>query len=137
MLRSTLKAILDEMGYEVHTFSDPGICPLYHGTGHNCLIEYPCSDIIISDINMPFENGLEFIENRLKKGCKVKFSALMSAGWNESELHRAKNVGCKIFRKPFNIEDLYNWLDDCQKKIDDKRVLSDWFALVEKIKYEN
>jgi len=44
ILRSTLKAILDEMGYEVHTFSNPGICPLYHGVGHKCLTDHPCND---------------------------------------------------------------------------------------------
>jgi CheY-like chemotaxis protein len=137
MIRSTLKAILDEMGYEVHTFSNPGMCPIYHGAHHNCLKDHPCSDIIISDINMPFENGLEFIKNRLKKGNKVKFRALMSADWNESNLHHAGNLGCKIISKPFDIEDFLRWIDDCRKKIDDKRVLSDWFALVEKIKYEN
>lgn len=133
MIRFTLKGILSGKGYEVHTFSDPGICPLSHGTDHNCLLDRSCSDVIISDINMPFENGLEFIENRLNKGCKAKFLAQMSADWKENDLYRAENLGCKIFSKPFDIEDLLGWLGDCRKKIDNKRVLSDWFVIVEKI----
>jgi hypothetical protein len=29
-LSITLKEILDERGYEVFTFSNPGVCPLFH-----------------------------------------------------------------------------------------------------------
>jgi hypothetical protein len=61
----------------------------------------------------------------------------MSADWNENDLHHAENLGCKIFSKPFDIEDLLGWLCECRKKIDDKRVLSNWFAIVEKIKTGN
>ena len=86
---------------------------------------------------MPFKNGLEFIKNRLDKGCKVKFRALMSADWNESDLHHAENLGCKTFSKPFDIEDLLSWLANCRNKIDDKRVLSNWIDLAEKIKTGN
>lgn len=137
MIRSTLKAVFAENGYEVHTFSNPAMCPLYHGAGHDCRLDHPCSDIIISDINMPFKNGLEFIENLLNQGCEVKFQALMSADWDENDLHLAWNLGCEIFGKPFDLEAMLNWLGDCRKKIDDKRVLSDWFALAEKIKTGN
>lgn len=133
MIRSSLKVILDDLGYEVHTFSNPSVCPLYYGADHNCLLDYPCCDIIISDLNMPFENGLEFIKNRIDRGCKAKFRALMSADWNEKDFHEAENMGCKIFSKPFNLKDLLNWLDDCRKKVDDKRVLSNWLALGKKI----
>ena len=132
MIRSILKVILDDLGYEVHTFSNPAMCPLYYGAGHNCQLDYPCSDIIISDLNMPFENGLEFIKYLLDKGCKVKFRALMSANWDEFDVHDAKNLGCKIFCKPFNIEELLSWLDNCRQKIDAKRVLSNWVLLGKK-----
>lgn len=126
MLCSTLKAILGELGYEVHPFSNPAMCPLYYGTDHNCLLDHPCSDIIISDINMPFENGVQFIRNLLNKGCKVKFRALMSAGWTKSDLQFAESIGCRVFNKPFNLDEMIKWLSDCRKHIDQKRVLSDW-----------
>ena len=126
VLRSVLKKIIDEYGYEVHAFSNPAMCPLYYPSKHNCLVDNPCSDIIISDVNMPIMNGLEFIENQLKKGCKVKFRALMSADWNDSDLQCAKRMGCRVFRKPFDIKELLKWLDNCRKQIDHKRVLPDW-----------
>jgi CheY-like chemotaxis protein len=132
ILRYTLKRILDELGYEVHTFSNPAMCPLYYSSNHNCLLDDSCSDIIISDVDMPFESGLEFFGNRLNNGCKVKFRALMSADWNESDLQYAEKIGCKVFSKPFDVKELLKWLDNCRKQIDHKRVLSDWSAKKDK-----
>lgn len=127
-IRSTLKNILVGVGYEVYDFSNPGLCPQYFSSNQNCLWDDSCSDIIISDVNMPVETGLEFIKNRLKVGCKIKFRALMSADWTESELQYAQKIGCKVFHKPFDLEELLEWLENCQKQIDQNRVLSDWNA---------
>ncbi|MBT8369118.1 MAG: response regulator [Deltaproteobacteria bacterium] len=126
LLRSTLKNLLKDYNYEVYTFANPGMCPQYLSSNHNCLLDDSCSDIIISDVNMPVENGLEFIKNMLNWGCKITFRALMSADWTESDLQYAKKIGCKVFRKPFDLEELLGWLENCQKHIDQNRVLSDW-----------
>jgi DNA-binding response OmpR family regulator len=128
LLRSTLKDILVSKGYEVYDFSNPGMCPHYLSSNQNCLWDDSCSDIIISDVNMPVENGLEFIKNRLNLGCKVKFRALMSADWAESDLQYAQKIGCKVFQKPFELIELLEWLENCQKQIDQNRVLFDWYA---------
>ena len=127
-LRSTLKDIIVSNGYEVYDFSNPGMCPQYLSSNQNCLWDDSCSDIIISDVNMPVETGLEFIKNRLSMGCKVKFRALMSADWAESDLQYAQKIGCKVFQKPFDLEELLQWLENCKKQIDQNRVLSDWKA---------
>jgi CheY-like chemotaxis protein len=126
ILRTTLKSILDGLDYEVHVFADPSMCPQFYASNHSCRLNDSCSDIIISDVNMPIENGLDFIENRLRKGCKVKFWALMSADWNESDLQYAKKLGCKVFRKPFDLVELLDWLNDCRRQIDHSRMLIDW-----------
>lgn len=123
-LRNTLKHLLNDLNYEVHTFSDPGMCPLYYSSDHHCLSDDSCSDIIISDVNMPIETGLEFIRKRLDHGCKIKFRALMSADWNEKDLQFAKDIGCKVFSKPFDMQELLQWLEHCRKQIDHKRTLS-------------
>lgn len=75
---------------------------------------------------MPVENGIDFIRNRIKNGCKIKFRALMSADWNEFDLQRAEKIGCRVFHKPFDMEELISWLDSCRKKIDRRWILSDW-----------
>ena len=93
LLLTTLKKILVGDGYEVYAFSNPGMCPKYLSSNQNCLLDDSCSDIIISDVNMPVETGLEFIKNRLVLGCKIKFRALMSADWIDSDLQYAEKIG--------------------------------------------
>jgi DNA-binding response OmpR family regulator len=110
---STLKKILDERGYNAFTFSDPGVCPLFHSGDHIGISDSVCSDIIISDLYMPTIDGLKLIKDRIDTGCKVKFRALMS-------------MGCRLFRKPFDLQEMLEWLDDCAKKIDTERKLFNW-----------
>jgi CheY-like chemotaxis protein len=125
ILRATLKHILDELGYEVFTYPDPAMCPVYDSVHHNCPLDHPCADIIISDVNMPTKTGLELIKDRQQKGCKIKYRALMSGDWTDSDLKYAKELGCLIFHKPFNIKKMLKWLDDCIEKINPERKLSE------------
>ena len=125
ILRSALEYILNERGYEVFTFANPRMCQFFDSVHHYCPLDHACADIIISDVNMPASNGLEFMKERLQKGCKVKYRALMSGGWTDSDLKYARELGCHIFHKPFNIEEMLKWLDDCAQKINSDRKLSD------------
>jgi DNA-binding response OmpR family regulator len=74
---------------------------------------------------MPSKTGLELIQERRQKGCKVKYRALMSGDWTDSDLKYAQELGCRIFHKPFDIREMLEWLDDCVKKINSERKLSD------------
>jgi CheY-like chemotaxis protein len=121
-----LKKILEELDCEVHTFSNPGMCSQFYSSKHSCLLDNSCSDIIISDINMPVETGIEFIRSRFNNGCKIKFRALMSADWNETDLQQAEKIGCKVFHKPFDLKELIKWIDNCRKQIDNIRIKSGW-----------
>ncbi|MGD8292279.1 MAG: response regulator [Desulfobacterales bacterium] len=122
-LNVTLNNILVERGFEVFTFSDRGVCPLFHKVDHIAMSDTICSDIIISDLYLPNIDGLELIRDRIDKGCKVKCRALMSTTWSETDWHYAHKLGCKLFRKPFNLKEILEWLDDCAKKIDANRKL--------------
>ena len=124
-LRSTLNKLLEELGYEVFVFSNPGLCPVYDSVNHNCTLNHACADIIISDVNMPSKTGLELIKDRQQKGCKVKYRALMSGDWTDFDLKYAQDLGCHIFHKPFDIRIMLKWLDDCVEKIKPDRKLSD------------
>ena len=109
------------------TFSDPGLFPVYDSVSHNCPLDDACADIIISDVNMPTQTGLELMKNRKQKGCKTKYRAIMSGDWTDSNLKDAQELGCCVFHKPFNLKEIIQWLDDCSKRIEPERVLSDWF----------
>ena len=122
-LSITLKEILDERGYEVFTFSNRGVCPLLHTVDHIAISDSVCSDIIISDLYLPNIDGLELIKDRIDNGCKVKCRALMSTTWSEADWQYAHKLGCKLFRKPFDLKEILEWLDDCAKRIDADRKL--------------
>ena len=127
IIRSLLWEILDRRGYEVFTFPDPGSCPLHLASGCLCPVEEACGDIIISDLRMPNMSGLEFVQNQMKKGCKLKNVALISGAWSDTDLQSARRLGCQPFQKPFKIDEINTWLDECERKINPKRILSDWF----------
>ena len=123
-----LSEFLKLRGYEVFTFNHPGMCPNYNIESCGCPLRQACTDVIISDINMPISSGLDFVEKQIKKGCKCENIAIMSAYWNNDSLKRAINIGSKILQKPFSIEELIPWLEEVEKTISPTRKLSDWQA---------
>ena len=124
ILRSILKDLLEELAYEVTTFSNPGLCPLYGSIIHDCPLDEACSDVIISDVNMPAQTGLELMRERKRKGCKAKYRALISGDWTDSDLKDAKELGCRVFHKPFNLKEMLQWLNQCNEQLDQERKLS-------------
>jgi len=126
-VRSVLTAILKERGYEVYEFSEPRLCPLLLDNTCPCPEGHVCADIVISDLNMPTMNGLAFIENQHRHGCKGEHFALLSGAYSDEELQKAKKLGCQIFEKPFRMATLAAWLDQCERHIDPNRKLWDWF----------
>ena len=124
-VREIFNYILQERGHEVFSYKDAGDCPLNSLIECICNLANPCTDIILSDVSMPLVNGLKFVENLKKKGCKVKNIALVSGYWKDSNISRAKKIGCTVFHKPLKPGVLIEWLKVCEKNIDPKRVLSE------------
>ena len=67
---------------------------------------------------MPFKKGLDFIEEQVKKGCKCKHIALMSGDFTDEDISKSKTLGIKIFRKPFQLSEIINWLNQIERDID-------------------
>jgi DNA-binding response OmpR family regulator len=128
VIREILANILDRRGYEVIRYPDPSVCPLNSIGQCPCPIGAVCADVIVSDIQMPRVNGIDFIQHLIEKGCKSTHIALMSGSWTESDLARAVELGCKIFRKPFAFSNLLKWLEEVESKIPSERRLFDLVA---------
>ncbi len=126
-IRSVLSKILAARRYEVFAFSNPAICPLQIVPECRCNANQTCTDIIVSDIDMPNMTGLDFIENQKKKNCKCEHIVLMSCNWAEQDLLRAQELGCKTFPKPFPFQEFYEWLDEVERSIESTRELCSWF----------
>ena len=122
-VREILNHILQERGHEVFSYKDAGDCPLNSFTDCKCNHINPCADLIISDVSMPKVNGLKFIGNLKNNGCKIKNIALVSGYWTSKDALKAKKLGCTVFYKPVLPEELFEWIDTCEKDIDPKRVL--------------
>ncbi|MGR3301974.1 MAG: response regulator [Candidatus Scalindua sp.] len=125
VMRNLICGILKNRGYEAHASSDPLSCPVYLDSECPCPVEHICTSIIITDINMPNMTGFEFIEHQKSMGCKVQNIAVMSGRWTNEDLEHAKRLGCHMFKKPFKIDEIEKWLDECEKKLDHNGKLSD------------
>jgi CheY-like chemotaxis protein len=117
----------DHKGYEVFTFPHPRSCPI--GKIHECTcpLTESCADFIITDLNMPFIKGIDFIEQQLSKGCKVRNLALMSGDLRDPDRKRAEKLGVKVFTKPFKVKDIEKWVTEAEARVPLDRKLSDWF----------
>ena len=126
-IRQALWSLFDIRKYEIFTFPHPGACPLSAEKVCPCPKEQACSDIILTDLNMPFKIGLDFIEEQIKKGCKCKHIALMSGDFTDEDISKSKLLGIKTFTKPFHLSEIINWINQIERDIDPKRKLSNWF----------
>lgn len=122
-----MKAFFDDRGYEIFSFANPAICPLQLLPECRCAENETCTDVIVSDLNMPNMTGLRFMENQRKKNCKCRYVAMISAHWKDEDLELAQKLGCKTFTKPLFFDDLDVWLDDVEYSIDPRRELRAWF----------
>jgi DNA-binding response OmpR family regulator len=129
-----LKVTFEGKGYEVFIFENPMICPLQMNPVCRCKENEKCTDLIITDINMPKMNGLEFLENHRKKKCNCEDVIIMSGKLDEDDTEKVKNLGCKAFRKPLIFDDLFEYIKLVKNNIKPNRRLRDWFLEVAKNK---
>lgn len=127
VLRRRLSLLLKMHGYEVVSASDPTLCPVYSAPEKPCAHEGACTDFLLTDNRMPNMTGLEFVEVQTLRGCKghVVNKAVMSGTWSQEDREKAERLGCKVFSKPFSIEEIIVWLDEQKKLIPADRSLGD------------
>jgi CheY-like chemotaxis protein len=117
--------LLKQRGYEVISLADPTICPLFADPLCTCPQNFVCGDFLLTDNQMPGMTGLEFVERQTNGGCKgiISNKAVISGSWNEEELAKAKRLGCRVFSKPFSLDEISAWLDEREERISSGRQL--------------
>jgi CheY-like chemotaxis protein len=128
-VRRLLWSLCDGRGYETFTFPDPGFCPLHVVHTCPCPNGTACTHIILTDVKMLRVNGLEFIAALQKKGCRVPFVGIMSGSWLENDRERADDLGCRLFDKPFRVDEVTAWLQQVESRLSPAPPLYDWLAL--------
>ena len=125
-IRLGLWALCDRRGYEVFAFPDPGLCPLHVMDRCPCPPGTVCTDIFISDLNMPMVSGLDFIQELLTKKCAAPHFILISGGWSDADEARAIRLGCRLFAKPVDVAQIIAWLEKIEPMVSPERKLLDW-----------
>ena len=110
--------LFERMGYEVLTSDTPITCAFYREHANTCPQHDRCTDILLTDYNMPNMTGLELLEMQHHRGCKLtsKNKALMTGDSRISE--HADLLGCQFFPKPVSFSTIIAWVKDCEKRVD-------------------
>jgi DNA-binding response OmpR family regulator len=126
--RNIITIFLEMRGYEVTSAADPTFCAVYDKPDQPCPLDAPCTDILLTDQNMPKMTGLEFIQTQQKRGCKGSrsYKALLSANLSDAEQQLATELGCTIFRKPFRLYSLLAWIESIESRHAPGRALVDF-----------
>ena len=117
--REFLALVLKQRNHEVFAFSSPSICPLYTNAACECPNEEACGDFLITDNQMPGMTGLEFVQRQIEGNCRgaVKNKAIVSGDWTQEEWDLGTRLGCKLFLKPLDLEEFYDWLSERENGI--------------------
>jgi CheY-like chemotaxis protein len=118
-VQKLVSTLLVRCGYTVTSYFSPAETTIYNNPVNCPLLSthkktpdknHICAELIITDINMPFFDGIEYIRRLRQAGCKVRHVAIMSGAWDKTKLLEAKTLKCKIFSKPLKVGEILEWL---------------------------
>lgn len=120
-IRSMLQTALSSKGYEVEALADPTEFPFIKDKTCPCPPAKPCADILIADNVMPNIEGIEFFKELKSRGCHplVKGNVAIISGYLTIHyMNELNDLGIHYFRKPFQLNDIYTWVEQCQERIE-------------------
>lgn len=92
-------------------------CPHYRSDKEHCSQKNACGDALIIGQDFPFLKGIEFIERRIRGGCKAAIAnnAIICRPRSDNEHRRAKDLGCHFFETPVQLSEVSDWLKEVEK----------------------
>ena len=124
-IRNLLKTALVSKGHEVTALADPSEFPFFNEETCTCSPDRPCADILIADNVMPNIEGIDFFKKLKEKGCLPLIRenvAIMSGYLTIHYINELNNMGIYYFRKPFDMSEIYDWIDECKIRIEASRI---------------
>jgi len=108
-----LSDTLTGLNLQVTTFSSHDLF-LSQVNGDCSSVSAPCPDFILTDNQMPGMTGLEFLARIGQMGCKIPGHriGIISGRWDESDMERARQMGCKVFQKYNSPEQIRAWIEE-------------------------
>ncbi len=120
-IRSLFDAALTSKGHEVTTLSDPSEFPLLNIQKCPCEPKDSCTDVLIADIVMPNIEGIAFVKGLKEGGCwplTLGNVAIISGYLTLHYMNELNAMGVHYFRKPFELQDIFKWVEECQERLD-------------------
>jgi len=120
-IRNLLETALTMKGHEVKTLSDPTEFPLLNDQKCPCEPKDSCTDVLIADIVMPKIEGIEFVRNLKNEGCwplTLGNVAIMSGYLTLHYMNELNSMSIHYFRKPFEMQEIFNWVEECQERLE-------------------
>jgi CheY-like chemotaxis protein len=117
--RYSLSKLLQKKGYDVICSDSAVCCELHKSSVSTCSKEDPCGHFFLTDNRMPGMNGLMLIARQRRGACRVPMAmkAVLSGGLTPDELDQAQELGCKVFHKPYDLDEISDWLDQQETTI--------------------
>ncbi len=111
-------------GYEVLTYQEPVICPIWTNDA-DCTNISPCADIIIADLIMPKMDGIKLFRAQIQRGCKVSLNnkALVSRNFDDDKIKDIMESGYVFFEEPIVFHKFTAWLHNREAQMDLSRPL--------------
>ena len=103
-----LSRTLRQKGYEVETYrsADERLAAVRDGCPCTA-----CPDVILTDIDMPGTNGVDYLNLLHSRNCACRRIAVMTgSALEDTRLREIEKGGIKLFRKPFSVAEFLGWL---------------------------
>jgi CheY-like chemotaxis protein len=119
ILLSMLKRFFEMRGYEVISYQEPVLCPVYNDAAR-CDHRAPCADIMLTDYRMPVMTGVDLLRAQETRGCTIlaRNKAVISGFLNDEAHAQVRSLGYEFFDKPLELESIGMWLDECEDRMD-------------------